>query len=447
VRTAVVPRNGPESFHGILVRRNVTPTHATPRFELSPSIIDAWSRGLPDLVCPGFRLREPRLADAAHLATAFGRDAATTLGVARPGGSEQWMEFVAGVRIDRAARHTLCYALVPAGATGVAGLILLRRLGPGSRVTTLSCTFTEAQWPTKLAARSLACVLTFAFDAVGVGRIEGRSRTSRELDLVTGLGAIQEGVLRGFDGACDGAADQVLWSVLAPDWSERSHRVPSGSVRVERDPSSIAVWPEESAPGPPAWTADVPMLRGALVTLREVDLLDASVLWNALDQEDVETAIEPAPKSIHQFRRYLAWAQSQRSQGRAVGFAIIPRGTRHAAGLIQVRLDRPGGSIAEWGAIVAPRLKGQGAGGDAARLLAGFAFETLGVLRLESRASGIDPSSISLLRKLGAVREAHLRSSFVRGSEVLDDDLWTILKGDWRGAGATDEVEYARAGA
>lgn len=423
----------------------MTPTHATPRFELSPAIIDRWSRGLPDLVCPGFRLREPRLADAAHLATAFGRDAAAALGVGRPGGSDQWMEFVASVRLDRAARHTLCYALVPAGATGVAGLILMRRLGPGSRVTTLSCAFTEAQWPTKLAARSLACALTFAFDAVGVGRIEGRSRTSRELDLVTGFGAIQEGVLRGFNGACDEAADQVLWSVLAPEWSERSHRVPSGSVRVERDPSSIAEWPEEPAPGPPAWTADVPVLKGPLVTLREVDLLDASVLWTALDPEDVETAIEPAPKSLHQFRRYLAWAQLQRTQGRAVGFAIIPRGTRHAAGLIQARLDRPGGSLAEWGAIVAPRLKGHGAGGDAARLLAGFAFDTLGVRRLESRTSGIDPSSISLLRKMGAVREAHLRRSFVRGSEVLDDDLWTILKGDWRGAVGTAGTRPAAA--
>jgi len=191
----------------------------------------------------------------------------------------------------------------------------------------------------------------------------------------------------------------------------------------------------------------VPVLKGSRVTLREVDLLDASVLWNALDPDDVETAIEPAPKSIHQFRRYLAWVQLQRTQGRAVGFAIVPRGTRHAAGLVQVRLDRPGGRIAEWGAIVASRLRGQGAGGDAARLLAGFAFDTLGVVRLESRASGIDPSSISLLRKLGAVREAHLRSSFVRGSEVLDDDLWTIIRGDWRGAGAAIQTESATSGA
>jgi RimJ/RimL family protein N-acetyltransferase len=329
----------------------------------------------------------------------------------------------------------------------VTGLILLRRLGPGSRVTTMTSVFSDAQWPTKLVARSLACVLTFAFDAVGVGRVEGRSRSPRELDLVTGLGAVQEGVLRGFRGASDEASEQVLWSVLATEWSERNQRVPSGSVRVERDPSAVTEWPEEPPPGPPAWTADVPVLKGALVTLREVELLDASVLWNALDPQDIETAIEPAPKSLHQFRRYLAWAQMQRTQGRAVAFAIIPRGTRHAAGLVQVRLDRPGGSIAEWGAIVAPRLRGQGAGGDAARLMAGFAFDTLDVGRLESRASGIDPASITLLRKLGAVREAHLRRSFVRGNEVLDDDLWTILKRDWRGAGAAGQAAAARAGA
>jgi RimJ/RimL family protein N-acetyltransferase len=69
--------------------------------------------------------------------------------------------------------------------------------------------------------------------------------------------------------------------------------------------------------------------------------------------------------------------------------------------------------------------------------MAGFAFETIGVDRLEARASVIDPRSVGLLRKIGAVREARLRRSFVRGDLALDDDLWAILKADWRGVRAT----------
>lgn len=53
--------------------------------------------------------------------------------------------------------------------------------------------------------------------------------------------------------------------------------------------------------------------------------------------------------------------------------------------------------------------------------------------RSAPKASGIDPRSTGLFRKMGAVREAHLRLTFVRGNEVLDEDLWAILKTDWRG--------------
>ncbi len=136
--------------------------------------------------------------------------------------------------------------------------------------------------------------------------------------------------------------------------------------------------------------------------------------------------------------------QLQRTTGRAVGFAIVPRGTRHAAGLIQVRRDDPSGLIAEWGIVLASRHRGTGSAVEATELMAGFAFETLGVDRLEARASGIDPRSVGLLRKLGAVREAHLRRSFVRGDEALDDGLWAILKADWRGARATAENRTKR---
>jgi RimJ/RimL family protein N-acetyltransferase len=104
-----------------------------------------------------------------------------------------------------------------------------------------------------------------------------------------------------------------------------------------------------------------------------------------------------------------------------------------AAGLLQVGRADFAGAVAEWGIVLGRSHRGTGAASEAARLMAGFAFETLGVHRLETRASRISPGSISLLRKLGAVHEAHLRQSFAHGSEVVDDDLWAILKSDWPG--------------
>jgi RimJ/RimL family protein N-acetyltransferase len=404
-----------------------------PRFEPSPGLVAEWHLSLPDLVCPGFRLREPSLEDAERLAAAFGPEAASRLGIAAPGARDEWMDFVARVRTGRAARQTVCYAVVPDASAEVGGLILLQRLAPRSRAATVSFAFSEAHRATDLPAASSACMLAFAFQAVGVGRVEGRAGASWEFRAVRRLGAVTEGVLRQSRAARCGFADQILWSVLATEWRQPDHSAPSVLVPGEEE------HPMPGAPSGgrdvkrPAWTLRLPTLEGSMVTLREIDALDVPALLDALEPADIEVAFEPAPSTPDEFRRYVSWVRSKRAEGRAAGFAIVPRGAGKAAGLLQVgRSDVPG-AVAEWGIVLARSHRGTGAASEAARLMAGFAFETLGVHRLETRASGLSPGSISLLRRLGAVHEAHLRQSFAHGSEVVDDDLWAILKSDWPG--------------
>lgn len=397
-----------------------------------PPGTDGWRRRLPDLTGAGVRLREPRLPDAVRLARAFGPDEAAAVGVEPPGSSEQWIEFLLEARTHRGAGHDACFVVERDGTREACGLVLLQRLGAGSRVTTASCLFPASEWPTSLPARALEHALGFAFRTVGVGRVEGRAASDRLLEVVRQLGAVEEGVLRGALPVAGGFADQVLWSVLATEWQGRGECGPAEPEGADVGAPGLS-GAEQNAERPRAWTRLLPTLKGRLVTLREVELLDASVLLNAIDSSDLDISIEPAPKTRDDMRRYIAWVQLQRSLGRAAGFAIVPRGSRHAAGLIQVRRVDPSGAIAEWGIVIAARCRGTGAAAEATRLMAGFAFDTLGVHRLESRASGIDPRSGGLMRKMGAVREAHLRQSFARGSDVLDDDLWAILEPDWRG--------------
>ena len=402
-----------------------------PRFDPSPGLVAEWHRRLPDLVCPGFRLREPRLGDAERLPAAFGPEAASTLGIAAPGTSDEWMHFVARVRAGRAARHTVCYAVVPDASAEVGGLVLLQRLARKSRAATVSVVFSEAHWETDLPAVSAACMLAFAFQAVGVGRVEGRAGASRELEAVRRLGAVTEGVLRQSQPVGDGFVDQTLWSVLANEWVPPDHSASNLLVRVEQEYPLPGGRAEGRDVERPAWTVQLPTLEGSVVTLREIDLLDVPALLDALEPADLEVAFEPPPGTPDEFRRYVSWIQLQRTDGRAAGFAIVPRGASKAAGLIQVRRADLPGAVAEWGIVLASSHRGTGAAAEAARLMAGFAFETLGVHRLETRASGISAGSISLLHKLGAVREAHLRQSFAHGSETLDDDLWAIVESDW----------------
>jgi RimJ/RimL family protein N-acetyltransferase len=411
------------------------PPRTLPTVPTVATVSTGWHRSLPDLLGSGFRLREPRLSDVDQLTAAFSGDAASVLGVGVPGTSDQWMHFVARARAGRAAGHAACFVVVPDGTPDVCGLILLQRLAPGSRVATVSFGHANTGRAADLPVRSLACALAFAFRAVGVGRVEGRACSPREVELVRRLGAVTEGVLRGSHPVADGFADQTLWAVLATDWDQCRLGAKTEPVRMEleRPVSGGPTTGDGTGDRPPAWTMRLPTLKGQLVTMREIDLLDAAVLMEALEPADLEISIEPVPTSPDQFRRYISWVQSQRSAGRAAGFAIVPRGSRRAAGLVQIRLDDVSGAAAEWGLVLAQRFRGTGAALEAAQLLAGFAFETLGVHRLEARASGIDPRSTGLFRKMGAVREAHLRLSFVRGNEVLDDDLWSILKPDWRG--------------
>ena len=63
-----------------------------------------------------------------------------------------------------------------------------------------------------------------------------------------------------------------------------------------------------------------------------------------------------------------------------------------------------------------------------------FAFETVGVYRLVARASVHNGRGNGALRKMGAVKEAILRRSFLRNGEEADQVLYSILEDEWRAA-------------
>ena len=63
-----------------------------------------------------------------------------------------------------------------------------------------------------------------------------------------------------------------------------------------------------------------------------------------------------------------------------------------------------------------------------------FAFDTVGVHRLEARAAVRNGRGNGALRKIGAVQEGVLRKSFLKDGEYLDQALWTILDEDWQAA-------------
>jgi [ribosomal protein S5]-alanine N-acetyltransferase len=180
------------------------------------------------------------------------------------------------------------------------------------------------------------------------------------------------------------------------------------------------------------WRQRVPILASSRVTLRELRPEDAPSLFAMLSTEEVARFISPPPTTLDGFRRFIDWALREREAGNYICFAVVPHGLSTAVGLFQVRSLGPGFGTAEWGFAIGSAFWGSGAFADGARLVLDFAFDVVGVHRLEARASVANGRGNGALRKIGAVQEGILRGSFLRNGAHHDQVLWSILDDDWR---------------
>jgi ribosomal-protein-alanine N-acetyltransferase len=180
------------------------------------------------------------------------------------------------------------------------------------------------------------------------------------------------------------------------------------------------------------WKTGLPVLTGSSITLRELRVSDAPSLFAMLTTEEVSRFISPPPTTVEGFERFIMWANRERAAGNYCCFAVVPHGMDTAIGLFQLRQLEPGWGTAEWGFALGSAFWGTGMFADGAQMVLEFAFETVGVHRLEARAAVQNGRGNAALRKLGAVCEGVLRRSFLRHGQYLDQALWAILADDYR---------------
>jgi [ribosomal protein S5]-alanine N-acetyltransferase len=180
------------------------------------------------------------------------------------------------------------------------------------------------------------------------------------------------------------------------------------------------------------WRQSLPVLTGAMVTLRELRLSDAPSLLAMLSTEEVARFISPPPTTVDGFERFIAWTHRERAAGNYLCFGVVPHGMDTAIGIFQLRQLEPGFGTAEWGFAIGSEFWGTGGFMDGAKMVVDFAFDAVGTHRLEARAAVANGRGNGALRKVGAVQEGILRKSFLRNGEYLDQTLWTILEEDWR---------------
>ncbi len=392
-----------------------------------------WRAGLPTLCGEGLRLREPTMADAERLSTLVTPDAVWRFTPRAPASTAGWTHFVQRLLRDRSAGLGVCYAVTREQAPEDVGLILVRRLELDFKIAECHFLFSESAWRSALPTTSVGYVLDFAFLDIGLHRLEVRSLTSIEDGVLRSLGCVAEGLLREACPLPGGLADQTIWSMLRADWLSNSppspHRGPPGSQPGE---AAVATEDADKRDPLPAWASALPVLTGPMVTLREIDSRDGEALLRVLDPAEVEVCIEPPPTTVEMFQHYVAWARRQRAGGRVVSFSIFADGSPDPVGLLQVRSRDPRFAVAEWGMVLSPAYRGSGAFGEVIRLITPFVFDTIGAHRLEARTSAMNPAAIGSLRRLGAVKEACLRRSFLKHGEYQDDELWAVVDSDWR---------------
>lgn len=193
----------------------------------------------------------------------------------------------------------------------------------------------------------------------------------------------------------------------------------------------VSVTDVPDSPAETTWREALPVLTGRRVQLRDLRPDDAASLQRALNTDAVTRFISPPPTTVAGFRRFIEWTRTRREAGEYVCFAVVPAETDDAVGIIQVR--QLGGSFdaAEWGFAIAERFWGTGLFLEAARLVLGFCFDTIGVRRLEARAAAENGRGNGVLRKLGASCEGRLKHSLRCNGRSLDQLLWAVSRNTW----------------
>ncbi len=195
--------------------------------------------------------------------------------------------------------------------------------------------------------------------------------------------------------------------------------------------TATATMPERRQTPTADWRRDLPTMAGVQVTIRPLRRDDAHSLFAMLGGEEVARFISPPPATVEGYEAFIERDHQLRALGQSFCFAIVPEGTDVAVGLIQVRRLDADFETAEWGFALGAAFWGTGLFVDAAQLALQFAFDVVGVQRMEARAVAINGRGNGALRKLGAIQEGVLRRSFQRDGQRQDQVLWSILSDEW----------------
>ena len=115
-------------------------------------------------------------------------------------------------------------------------------------------------------------------------------------------------------------------------------------------------------------------------------------------------------------------------------FAIHRDGVEEPVGVVGLMNVSEANSSADLSIIVgSAENRDQGIGSEAIRLLLGYAFDDLGLIRVGLSVFAFNEPAISAYEKIGFAREGRLRKAIRRHDSFHDAILMSILADEWHG--------------
>lgn len=176
-----------------------------------------------------------------------------------------------------------------------------------------------------------------------------------------------------------------------------------------------------------SWQQGLPELAGLRARLREVSPADAAVLVEEIATSEVVRFLPPAPATAAGFESFINRAIQGRASGECFCFAVLAPSDSMPVGLIMLRAPGSDHSAWDWGFVFGRRAWGTGLFAEAAGLVLAFAFNVVGIDKLEAWSILPNGRAHGALAKLGA--EPELRRQ-VRAPDGRFGDfiLWTLAR-------------------
>jgi RimJ/RimL family protein N-acetyltransferase len=179
--------------------------------------------------------------------------------------------------------------------------------------------------------------------------------------------------------------------------------------------------------------SDYPRLLTPRLLLRPFEISDAPTIERLAGSREVAntTLTIPHPYPAGGGGEWIATHASKWERRESFALAITPRSAPgELLGTISLTMSMKHlhGEIGYW---IALEQWGQGYATEAARAVIGYAFDALGLHRIEAQHFARNRASGRVMQKLGMRREGTHRDAYIRWGKFEDAVVYAVLESEW----------------